>query len=210
VYIPKFNAVSDPALLHDLMRTFSFATLVTTHDGAPLATHLPFMLDVGVDAGEHGTLVAHMARGNAQWRDFDGVREALTIFQGAHAYISPSWYEEPVSVPTWNYAVVHAYGIPRIIDDEARVWAILRELVDLHEGGFEESWPMELPDDYLRKMMGAIVVFEIPIARLEGKFKLSQNRSLADQLGVIEQLSASPDASAQAIGAMMRTHATHG
>jgi len=210
VYIPKFNAVSDPALLHDLIRRFNFATLVTTHDGAPFATHLPFMLSTGADAGEHGTLIAHMARGNAQWRDFDGVREALTIFQGAHAYISPSWYEEPVSVPTWNYAVVHAYGIPRIIEDEAHVQAILRALVDLHEGGFEEPWPMELPNDYFHKMIGAIVAFEIPIARLEGKFKLSQNRSPADQRGVIEKLSASPDANTQAVGAMMRAHSTRG
>src|SRR5262249_27428587 len=108
------------------------------------------------------------------------------------------------------YAVVHAYGIPRIIQDEAHVRAILRELVDLHEGGFEEPWTMELPDDYLRKMMGAIVAFEIPIARLEGKFKLSQNRSPADQSGVIERLSASPDANAQAVGAMMRTRSTRG
>jgi transcriptional regulator len=206
MYIPKFNAVNDPALLHELMRSFSFATLVTTHDGAPFATHLPFMLDDSEGAGEHGTLIAHMARGNAQWRDFDGVREALTIFQGAHAYISPSWYEEPVSVPTWNYAVVHAYGVPCVVEDEARVREILHALVDLHEGSFEEPWPMELPDDYLRKMMGAIVAFEIPIARLEGKFKLSQNRSPADRHGVIEHLAASPDPDAQAVAALMHEH----
>jgi transcriptional regulator len=202
VYIPKFNAVTDTAILHDLMRRFSFATLVTTHEGAPFATHLPFMLDA--DAGEHGTLIAHMARGNAQWRDFDGACEALTIFQGAHAYVSPSWYAEPVSVPTWNYAVVHAYGIPRIIEDEARVRAILRALVELHEGGYEEPWPMDLPEDYLHKMIGAIVAFEIPVTRLEGKLKLSQNRSPEDQRRVIEHLSASADANARAVGEMMR------
>ena len=202
MYIPKFNAVSDPAILHDLMRRYSFATLVTTHDGAPFATHLPFMLDS--EAGEHGTLIAHMARGNAQWRDFDGATEALTIFQGAHAYISPSWYEESVSVPTWNYAVVHAYGIPRIIEDEIRVRAILRALVDQHESGFEEPWQMDLPDEYLRKQIRAIVAFEMPITRLEGKLKLSQNRSPEDQHRVIEELSASADADAQAVAAMMR------
>lgn len=201
MYIPKFNAVTDLAILHDLMRRFSFATLVTTHEGAPFATHLPFMLDPG--AGANGTLIAHMARGNAQWRDFDSASEALTIFQGAHAYISPSWYEEPVSVPTWNYAVVHAYGVPRVIEDEARVRAILRELVDLHESNFAEPWPMALPEEYLHKMIAAIVAFEIPIARLEGKLKLSQNRSQEDQRRVIEQLSASPDVNAQAVAAMM-------
>ncbi len=201
MYIPKFNAVTDLAILHDLMRRFSFATLVTTHEGAPFATHLPFMLDPAASA--NGTLIAHMARGNAQWRDFDGASEALTIFQGAHAYISPSWYEEPVSVPTWNYAVVHAYGVPRVIEDEARVRAILRELVDLHESTFAEPWPMDLPEEYLHKMIAAIVAFEIPIARLEGKLKLSQNRSPEDQRNVIGALSASPDANAQAVAAMM-------
>jgi transcriptional regulator len=202
MYIPAFNAVHDPAILFDLMRHSSFATLVTNHEGAPYATHLPFLLDT--DASEHGTLIAHMARGNAQWRDFDGLNEALTIFQGAHAYISPSWYEEPVSVPTWNYAVAHAYGVPRVIEDESRVRAILRNIVDLHEGAFDAPWRMDLPEDFLHKQLTAIVAFEIPITRLEGKLKMSQNRSPDDQRRVAEALSASPDANAQAVGDIMR------
>ncbi len=202
MYIPKFNAVTDPADLHALMRQFSFAALITSHDGAPFATHLPFL--VYPDAGAHGTLVAHMARANVQWRDFERGGEALVIFQGAHAYISPSWYAERVSVPTWNYAVVHAYGVPRVIEDEARVRELLRALVDEHESGFEQPWTMDLPDDYLRRQMQAVVAFEIPITRLEGKLKLSQNRSTEDQRRVIEALSASPDANAQAVGAMMQ------
>jgi transcriptional regulator len=205
MYIPKFNAVTDPALLHDLMRRFSFATLVTTHEGAPFATHLPFL--IYPEVGEHGALVAHMARGNPQWRDFDGSSEALVIFQGAHAYISPSWYTDAVSVPTWNYAVVHAYGVPRVIEDEARVRQVLRALVDEHEGGFDEPWPMDLPEEYVQKMIRAIVAFELPITRLEGKLKLSQNRSAEDQRRVIEQLQRSPDANAQAVGMMMREQA---
>ena len=202
MYIPMFNVVTDPALLHDLMRRFSFATLVTTHEGAPFATHLPFLIHPEV--GERGTLVAHMARGNPQWRDFDGSSEALVIFQGPHAYISPSWYTEPVSVPTWNYAVVHAYGVPRVIADEARVRQVLRALVDEHEAGFVEPWPMDLPEAYLQKQQRAIVAFELPIARLEGKLKLSQNRSDEDRRRVIAQLQHSPDESAQAVAAMMR------
>jgi len=202
MYIPKFNAVTDQALLHDLMRQFSFATLVTTHDGVPYATHLPFL--VYPDAGPQGTLVAHLARANGQWRDFAEEREALVIFQGAHAYISPSWYAERVSVPTWNYAVVHAYGVPRVIEDETRVLAVLQALVDQHEGGFEEPWPMDLPEEYLHRQIKAIVAFELPITRLEGKFKLSQNRSAEDQRRVVEALSSSADASALAVGAMMR------
>lgn len=202
MYIPNFNAVTDPALLHALMQRFSFATLVTTHEGAPFATHLPFL--IYPEVGERGTLVAHMARGNPQWRDFDGSSEALVIFQGPHAYISPSWYAEPVSVPTWNYAVVHAYAVPRIIEDEARVRQVLRALVDEHEAGFVEPWPMDLPEAYLQKQLRAIVAFELPIARLEGKLKLSQNRSSEDQRRVIERLVASPEANAQAVAAMMQ------
>jgi transcriptional regulator len=202
MYIPKFNAVTDQALLHDLMRQFSFATLVTTHDGVPYATHLPFL--VYPDASPQGTLVAHLARANGQWRDFAEEREALVLFQGAHAYISPSWYAERVSVPTWNYAVVHAYGVPRVIEDETRVLAVLRTLVDQHEGGFEEPWPMDLPEEYLHRQIKAIVAFELPITRLEGKFKLSQNRSAEDQRRVVEELSSSAEANAQAVCAMMR------
>lgn len=206
MYIPKFNAVTDTAQLFNFMRQFSFATLVTAHDGFPYATHLPFL--VYPDRGPGGTLVAHMARANPQWRDLAGdgaaQREALVIFQGAHTYISPSWYADPVSVPTWNYMIAHVYGVPRIIEDETHVREALRALVDLHEGGFEEPWTMDLPEDYLRKMQRAIVAFEIPIARLEGKYKLSQNRSEGDQRRVIEQLSRSADPTAREVGEQMR------
>ena len=213
MYIPKFNAVTDTALLFDLMRAFSFATLVTTHEGAPFATHLPFL--IYPERGQQGTLVAHMARGNAQWRDLASAeaegREALVIFQGAHTYISPSWYadhaQDRMNVPTWNYMVVHAYGVPSVIEDETRVRGELRALVDQHEAGFETPWTMDLPEDYLRKQVGAIVAFEMPITRLEGKFKLSQNRSLGDQMRVIERLLASEDPNAREVGAAMRANA---
>ena len=210
MYIPKFNAVTDTALLFDLMRQFSFATLVSTHEGLPYATHLPFL--VYPDIGPRGTLVAHMARGNAQWRDLATAeaegRETLVIFQGAHTYISPSWYvdhvEERINVPTWNYMVVHAYGVPRLVEDETRVREALEALVNQHEAGFDAPWAMDLPEEYLRKLMRAIVAFEIPITRLEGKFKLSQNRSQGDQLRVVERLLASSDMNAREVGDMMR------
>lgn len=213
MYIPKFNAMTDTAQLFDFMRKFSFATLVTSRDGLPYATHLPFL--VYPERGPNGALVAHMARANPQWRDFCATatepkeREALVIFQGAHTYISPSWYAETAAqrtnVPTWNYMVAHAYGVPRIIEDDEGVREALRALIDMHEGGFEDPWRMDLTEDYLRKMMGAIVAFEIPIARLEGKYKLSQNRSEGDKRRVIEQLTASADQNAREIGAQMRT-----
>jgi transcriptional regulator len=202
MYIPSFTAVTDPALLHDLMRQFSFATLVTAHEGRPFATHLPFL--VNPEDGELGTLVAHMARANPQWREFADGNEALVIFQGPHTYVSPSWYEEEVSVPTWNYAVAHAYGVPRVITDAERVRATLRALVDVHEEGFDEPWTMDLPEEYLQGQLRAIVAFEVPITRLEGKVKLSQNRSAEDQRRVRDQLATRPDTNAQSVRAMMQ------
>src|SRR5258706_2798297 len=187
MYIPKAFREDDVKKLHKLIQEYSFAALVTQQDGVPVATHLPFLLDS--DRGPYGTLIAHIARANAQWRDFnEGRREALVIFQGAHAYVSPSWYEVELSVPTWNYAAVHAYGVPRIIDDKAVLHDLLNALIQTHETRFEKRWDFQLPDDYLQKMMQGIVGFEIQITRLEGKFKMSQNRTAGEQQKVIAAL----------------------
>jgi transcriptional regulator len=201
MYIPNLNREDDPAELHQLMRRYNFATLVTQHDGAPFATHLPFLLDA--ERGTHGTLLAHMARANPQWRDFAAGQEALVIFQGPHAYISPSWYDVTPSVPTWNYVAVHAYGRPQIIEDRARLYALLNTLVDLHESTFEQPWAMRLPDDYMDKMMRAIVGFEIEIARIEGKLKLSQNRTEHERRRVADALGQSGDALNTAVAELM-------
>jgi transcriptional regulator len=144
-----------------------------------------------------------MARANPQWRDFAAGREALVIFQGPHAYISPSWYESHPSVPTWNYAVVHAYGVPRIVEDHDTLYSMLEALVSTHEAAFVQPWRMDLPHDYMEKMMRAVVGFEIEIARLEGKLKLSQNRSEQDQQLVAEALSQSEDRLSVDVAAMM-------
>ena len=189
MYIPHHFQVEDPAPLFDLMRQFSFATLVSTHEGTPVAAHLPFMLRP--DAGPNGTLLGHMARANPQWRSFDPECEVLTIFQGDHAYISPAWYLQHPSVPTWNYAVVHAYGLPRIVEDPDAVKRMLQELVHQHESGFQTPWQMDLPPDYEANMIKGIVAFEITLTRLEGKFKLSQNRGAPDRQGVITALGGS-------------------
>ncbi len=186
MYLPKSFQIEDLAELHAFMQAYNFATLVTQHDGAPFASHLPFMLDA--ERGPHGTLLAHMARANPQWRDFAAGSQALVIFQGPHAYISPSWYETHPSVPTWNYAVVHVYGTPQIVEDHATLHHMLETLVDTHEAAFAQPWRMELPPDYLDKMMRAVVGFEIEITRLEGKLKLSQNRSEHDQQRVAAAL----------------------
>ncbi len=191
MYIPKAFREDHINTLHKLMREYSFATLITQHEGVPFATHLPFMLDA--QRGPNGTLLAHMARANPQWHDFASGQEELVIFQGPHAYISPSWYEVELSVPTWNYAVVHAYGIPRLIEDGEELYQLLKTLIETHEAQFEKPWPFQLPDDYLQKMMRGIVGFEIEITRLEGKFKLSQNRTEAEREKVIAALQKSTD-----------------
>jgi transcriptional regulator len=201
MYIPNSFREDDRSLLHDLMRQHNFGILVTQRDGTPFATHLPFLLDA--ERGSHGTLLAHMARANPQWRDFAAGQAALVIFQGPHAYVSPSWYEVAPSVPTWNYAVIHAYGVPRIVEDRSALRQMLKTLVDTHESMFERPWRMELPEDYLDKMMHAIVGFEIAITRLEGKLKLSQNRGENDRQRVAEALAASGDPLGEGVAEMM-------
>src|SRR5579871_2781194 len=174
MYLPAHFREDDIAVLHDFIRNHSFGILVTQHEGAPFATHLPFLFDAA--RGPHGTLIAHMALGNPQWRTFSEQREALAIFSGPHAYVTPSWYEVELSVPTWNYAIVHAYGTLELLQtDELREQ--LNELVRVNEAGFEQPWPNRLPDDYREKMMRGVVGFSMRITRLEGKFKMSQNRN---------------------------------
>src|SRR5258708_20000429 len=185
MYIPKSFAESDITIVYQFMRENNFAVLVSHHDGQMIATHLPFIVDA-----ERGVLKAHMARANDQWKGFDS-REVLVIFQGPEAYILATWYEAQPSVTTWNYATVHVYGVPQVVEDSATVRQMLRELVQNHEQGRQPEWKMDLPEDYLHKMMQAIVAFELPMERVEGKFKLNQNRSDADQESVIAQLSSS-------------------
>jgi transcriptional regulator len=191
MYIPKHFSEDDLATLHTLMRDYSFATLISSQDdGVPVATPLPFVVDT--HTAPYGRLYAHMALGNSQWRTFKPGREVLVIFQGPHAYITPSWYEEPLSVPTWDYATVHAYGLPRVIEDHKELYRHLKSLVEQHERQFEEQWRLDsLPDEYIEKMMRGVVGFEIEITRLQGKFKMSQNRSESERARVSQELRAS-------------------
>jgi transcriptional regulator len=202
MYIPKAFQEDDVRILHAFMRKYSFAALVTQQNGVPFATHLPFILDT--ERGPHGTLLAHMARANPQWHDFDQTQEVLVIFQGPHAYISPSWYEVELSVSTWNYAVVHAYGLARLIEGEEELYNLLRTLIQTHEAHFEKPWTFQLPDDYVQKMMRGIVGFEIKITRLEGKFKLSQNRTASEREKVMAALQDSSDTLSTSVAELMR------
>ncbi len=201
MYIPKAFREDDINTLHAFIREYSFAALITQQDGVPFASHLPFLLDA--DRGPYGTLLAHMARANPQWRAFNKEQEVLVIFQGPHAYITPSWYEVELSVPTWNYAVVHAYGLPRLVEEKSELYDLLKILIQTHEAHFENPWPFQLPDDYVQKMMQGIVGFEIQITRLEGKFKLSQNRTASEREKVIDALQDSSDTLCTGIAQLM-------
>ena len=203
MYVPEVYSEQDRARLEALIEGHGFALLVTSDAaGRPTASHLPFLYDA--NRGAHGTLLGHMARANPQWQQFGDGSEALVIFWGPHAYVSPSWYESQPSVPTWNYATVHAYGRPRLVEDGEAVRAMLHRLVETNEAGFETPWRMDLPEDYEARMVGSIVVFEIEIARLEGKFKLSQNRDAADRATVARQLAASGRDDAVGVARLMR------
>jgi len=185
MYVPKAFREDDVGRLHGLLRSWSFALLVTHVDGTPTATHLPFVLDES--AGPQGRLIGHVARPNPQWRTFDGTRQALAIFSGPHAYVSPTWYATTPAVPTWNYAAVHAYGRPRVLEGLEATRDAVARLVDVHD----PSWRLaDQPAEFIAGMLRGIVAFEMPIERLEGKLKLSQNRPAADRPGVVRALRA--------------------
>jgi transcriptional regulator len=203
MYIPTHFEVNEIGRLHELMQTNSFATLVMFGaDGSPRATHLPLLIDAR--RGEFGTIRGHLARANSHWHQFDGEREAIVIFSGPHGYISPAWYGTDRAVPTWNYVAVHAYGRPRVIEDAPRAMGVLRDLVETHEGGQEGRWRLEsAPAEYIESMVRAIVAFEMPIDRLEGKSKLSQNRP-DDLERVIAALTMKGDAGSKELASAMR------
>jgi len=203
MYIPKHFQVTDPTWCHTLMRAQSFAVMITADDaGAPFATHLPMLVDAA--RGPLGTLRGHVARANPHWRHLAAGRPTLTVFSGAHAYVSPAWYATHPSVPTWNYVAVHATGTGALIEDPARVKALLADLVRTYEGSGAPAWSFEgLPEDYVAGMQRGIVAFEIPIERLEGKAKLSQNRDAVDQARTREALAAADDPLARAVAALM-------
>ena len=200
MYVPKLFAVEDVKQLHDFMEAHNFATMVTERNGELTASHIPFLLDRG--AGSYGTLRAHLAIRNPQLQDLRAGARALVIFQGPHTYVSPSWYAKPENVPTWNYTVVHAYGAPRICS-RAEMIVLLKDLVTNHEKSLEKPWDFDASADWIQKLLPEIEGFEIPIEKLQGKFKLNQNRTPADRDGVIAALSGSNDADQRAVAQMM-------
>ena len=191
MYVPAHFKEEDVAVLHEAIRERAFATLVTiTADGLD-ASHVPMVLDV--EPRPYGTRVGHDARANPQGRAARRDAPALAIFMGPDAYISPAWYptnqETGKVVPTWNYVAVHATGTIRFFDDADRLLALVTRLTETHEADRRDAWAVtDAPADYVQSMLKAIVGFELTITRLEGKWKMSQNRPAADRTGVIEGL----------------------
>lgn len=199
MYVPAAFVEHDPARLHAFLRRHSFAILVSQEDGGLVASHLPLILDP--DAGPCGHLLGHMARANGQWRAPRG--EVMAVFPGPHAYVSPSWYEEPGTVPTWNYVAVHAYGNFRVVEDRDGLLDILRRSVAVYEGPRPDPWAFDPTEPALRAMLRAIVGFRIEITRLEGKWKLSQNHPDARRRRVLKALADGPDDDSRAVARLM-------
>ena len=191
MYIPPPNRVEDQSKIRAFIHSHGFATIVTQGGGSMRASHLPLLLDESPDGD---SLRGHMARANDQWQLFAPDQEVFCIFNGPHSYISPSWYESRVSVPTWNYAVVHVYGRPRMEPDPEFMRKVLRDTTTKYESKMPVPWRMDdLPEDYLSRMIKAIVAFSIQVTRVEAKFKLGQGRSAGDQTGVMQALENSTD-----------------
>jgi transcriptional regulator len=201
-YIPRHFRVDDRDTLERFIGANAFGALVSAGAEGLSVSHIPFLPDRGADGRLR--LLGHVARANPHWQSLESAGDVLAIFEGPHAYVSPSWYEHHPSVPTWNYAVVHARGPARLLA-EADVAPLLDRLSRRYEEGRDSPWRMEsLPAEFARKLMGAIVGFEIAVERLEGKFKLSQNRPGNDAARVAAALEAGGD---RALATLMRAHA---
>jgi transcriptional regulator len=191
MYVPPHFLEDDKAALHRAIGETRLATLVTLGSEGLEASHVPILLDEG--EGPYGTIRGHLARANPQWRRASAETPGLAMFLGPDAYVSPNWYatkrETGKVVPTWNYLAIHAYGRVEFFEDAERLRAIVTSLTQRHEGRREKPWAVsDAPEDYIRAQLRGIVGFRLPIERLEGKWKLSQNRPEADRRGVVEGL----------------------
>jgi transcriptional regulator len=191
MYVPRHFEESRVEVLHELIRRHPLATLVAVTPEGPEASHVPFELDI--EPQPFGTLRCHLARANPLWRQLAADKQVLVVFQGAESYISPAWYaskkEHGKVVPTWDYVTVHAHGVPTVTHDAQWLRTLVETLTNRHEQGRPDPWHVsDAPADYVEKMLAAIVGVEIPVQRLVGNWKLSQNRSAADREGVIAGL----------------------
>ncbi|KRA83407.1 FMN-binding negative transcriptional regulator [Altererythrobacter sp. Root672] len=209
MYLPKIHEETRPDVLHALIRAHPLGTWVEAGADELVVNHLPFVLDTG--SGEFGTLRGHVARANPVWKGVAGTPPGVVTFRGPQTYITPSWYpskrEHGKAVPTWNYTVVTVHGRPRFIEEREWLYEHLGQLTELQETGQDVPWALEdAPADFIDKMVGAIVGVEIPISRIEGKWKTSQNRAEADKLGVVAGLLGKGDDESAAMANLVRQH----
>jgi transcriptional regulator len=205
MYVPPAFREDDPAALHTMIRAARLANLVTSTQDGLIATALPMMLDT--EEGPHGVLYGHIARANPQWQTAP-IGEAMAIFMGPDAYVTPSWYatkrETGKVVPTWNYVAVHAYGPVTFFDDADKLLDIVTRLTNLHERRRAAPWAVsDAPESFIKSHLRGIIGLRLPITRLDGKRKLSQNRSAEDRAGVAAGLADSADATDRALAALI-------
>ena len=199
MYIPEFNRIEDQAVAVAFMRAHPFAILVSTNDDGPFATHLPVII---AETGGRLLVRAHVAKANPHWKMIEQ-QESLIIFHGPHAYISPRLYELRESVPTWNYATVHAYGRGKLLAADADKQQVLAELISQFDSSYLSQWN-SFDEQYRNRMLNHIVAFEIAVTRVEAKFKLSQNRTKAEQENVIQTLRDHSDPAISGVADLMR------
>lgn len=209
MYVPKFNQQNDIEVLRSLIKSRPLGAWTTIANGDIEVNHIPFILHE--DRGEFGTLVGHVARSNTVWKNFSEDKNSVIVFQGEQAYITPSWYpskhQHGKVVPTWNYMVVHAEGIPKLICEGDRLLEHLNELTNTHEAEQALPWKVsDAPQEFINKLRQAIVGIEVPIRKLTGKWKLGQNRPAADQLGIISGLTSGGDAQSNALALELKKH----
>ncbi len=200
MYIPASFKNEDLKELNEHMNSWSFVTLITPAEQTSHITHLPILFDP--KPGKYGVITGHFAEQNPHWKHLEG-KESIAIFHGPHAYISPTWYAKP-DVPTWNYSIIHAHGNTEIIKDKNLLLNHQKELIAKFE---KDDWDMnKLPEDYVDTLLGMIVGFKLTITKLEGKYKLGQNRSKNDMKGVIERLKTSSISSDVELASLTEKH----
>lgn len=209
MYVPKHFEERDVGVLHALIRSHPLGAWVTEADSTLVVNHMPFLIDPA--RGQYGALVGHVARANPIWKSFSRNVPSVIIFQGPQSYITPSWYPTKhasgKAVPTWNYAVVHAHGMPHVIEDKEWLRKHVTRLTDLHESERAIPWSVsDAPSDYIDALLNGIVGIEIAISTLVGKWKTSQNRPLVDKLGTIAGLRERADENSQQMAALMERH----
>jgi transcriptional regulator len=199
MYIPDSNLMADTTEAVEFMQRFSFATIITAKNNLPVATHLPFLVAI---KDENITLTSHFARANEQWKDIEN-NKVLVIFSEPHAYISPRHYDKKLNVPTWNYISVHAYGEGKLITEVRKVFEVLERSIENYEVLYKDQWS-NLPCDYKTGLAKGVVAFDIEVTDLQGKKKLSQNKTENEQQKIINALSKSEDTNEKLIADYMK------